>query len=140
MKTLWAHPREQITLIIDKIYKSGLTTTSGGNVSILDENGDIWVTPAAIDKGSLRASDIVCVRKDGIFEGRHKPSSEFPFHKAIYDCCHDIKAIVHAHPPALVSFSIVRKIPDTNIIPQVKNVCSDIGYANYELPGSQKLG
>ncbi len=134
------HPRDQITLIIDKIYRSGLTTTSGGNVSIIDENGDIWVTPSAIDKGSLRASDIVRVKSDGTIEGRHKPSSEYPFHKAIYDCRPDIKAIVHAHPPALVSFSIVRQIPNTNIIPQAKNVCGGIGYAPYELPGSEELG
>ncbi len=42
------HPRDQITLIIDKIYRSGLTTTSGGNISIIDKNGDIWVTSSAI--------------------------------------------------------------------------------------------
>lgn len=134
------HPRDQITMIIDKVYRSGLTTTSGGNISIIDENGDIWVTPSAIDKGSLRASDIVCVRKDGTIEGRHKPSSEYPFHKAIYEARPDIKAVVHAHPPALVSFSIVRQIPDTNIIPQAKNICGPIGYATYELPGSEILG
>lgn len=134
------HPRDQITMIIDKIYRSGLTTTSGGNVSIMDDQGDIWVTPSAIDKGSLRASDIVLVRRDGAIEGRHKPSSEYPFHKAIYDMRPDIKAIIHAHPPALVSFSIVRQVPDTNIIPQAKYVCGDIGYAPYELPGSEELG
>jgi L-fuculose-phosphate aldolase len=117
-----------------------LTTTSGGNISVIDENGDIWVTPSAIDKGSLRASDIVCVRKNGTVEGRHKPSSEYPFHKAIYEARPDIKAVVHAHPPALVSFSIVRKIPDTNVIPQAKNICGPIGYAAYELPGSEILG
>lgn len=140
LDTSLMHPRDQITMIIDKIYRSGLTTTSGGNVSIIDENGDIWVTPSAIDKGSLRASDIVKVKKDGSVEGRHKPSSEFPFHKAIYDCRPDIKAIIHAHPPALVSFSTVRQIPNTNIIPQAKNICGGIGYAPYELPGSEKLG
>jgi len=140
LDTKLMHPRDQITMIIGKIYRSGLTTTSGGNVSIIDENGDIWVTPSAIDKGSLRASDIVMVRKDGIIEGRHKPSSEYPFHKAIYECRPDIKAVVHAHPPALVSFSIVRQIPNTNIIPQAKNVCGKIGYAPYELPGSEALG
>jgi len=134
------HPRDQITMIIDKIYRSGLTTTSGGNVSVMDENGDMWVTPAAIDKGSLRASDIVIVKQDGSIEGRHKPSSEYPFHKAIYECRPDIKAVVHAHPPALVSFSIVRQIPNTNIIPQAKNVCGKIGYAPYELPGTETLG
>ena len=140
LDTKLIHPRDQITLIIDKIYKSGLTTTSGGNVSIIDESGDIWVTPSAIDKGSLRASDIVIVRKEGAIEGRHKPSSEYPFHRAIYEARPDIKAIVHAHPPALVSFSTVRQIPDTNIIPQAKNVCGGIGYAPYELPGSEELG
>lgn len=43
----WMHPRDQIIMIIDKIYKGGLTTTSGGNISIIDDNGDVWVTPSA---------------------------------------------------------------------------------------------
>jgi len=134
------HPRDQITTIISRIYKRGMTTTSGGNISIIDENGDIWVTPSAIDKGSLSASDIICVKKDGTIIGKHKPSSEFPFHKAIYEVRPDIKSVIHAHPPALVSFSIVRQIPNTNIISQAKHICGPIGYADYELPGSEKLG
>jgi len=134
------HPVEQITFILDKIYKAGLTTTSGGNISIKDEEGNIWVTPSAVDKGTLKASDIVCVKPDGNIVGLHKPSSEFPFHKAIYDKRPDIKSIIHAHPPALVSFSIVRQIPNTYIIPQAKNICGKIGYAGYALPGSNELG
>ncbi|UKM63863.1 class II aldolase/adducin family protein [Flavobacteriaceae bacterium GSB9] len=134
------HPRDQITRIISRIYKRGMTTTSGGNISIIDDNGDIWVTPSAIDKGSLRASDIICVKKDGSIVGKHKPSSEFPFHKAIYEARPDIKSVIHAHPPALVSFSIVRQIPNTNIISQARHICGPIGYAKYELPGSDKLG
>ena len=140
LDTKLMHPRDQITMIIDKGYRNGMTTTSGGNISVIDEQGDVWVTPSAIDKGSLRPSDIVCVRKNGVIEGRHKPSSEYPFHIAIYKARPDIKAILHAHPPALVSFSIVRQIPDTNVIPQAKNVCGPIGYAKYELPGSEALG
>jgi L-fuculose-phosphate aldolase len=140
LNTKWMHPRDQIILIIDKIYRSGMTTTSGGNISIIDEDGDVWVTPSAIDKGTLRPTDIICVRKDGSIEGRHKPSSEYPFHIAIYKCRPEIKAVIHAHPPALVSFSIVRQIPDTNVLPQAKNVCGPIGYAPYALPGSNELG
>src|SRR5210317_2585017 len=94
------HPRDQITEIISRIYKRGMTTTSGGNISIIDDNEDIWVTPSAIDKGSLRSTDIVCVKKDGTIIGKHKPSSEFPFHKAIYEARSDIKSVIHAHPPA----------------------------------------
>jgi L-fuculose-phosphate aldolase len=140
LDTRLMHPRDQITMIISRIYKRGLTTTSGGNISVIDASGDIWVTPTAVDKGSLRPSDIVCVKRDGSITGRHKPSSEFPFHKAIYDIRPDIRAIIHAHPPALVSFSIVHEIPNTNIISQAKYICGPIGYATYELPGSQLLG
>lgn len=134
------HPSVQIIKVISRIYKNGMTTTSGGNISILDENGDIWVTPSAVDKGSLTEKDIICVKADGTIIGNHRPSSEFPFHKAIYEVRPDIRAIIHAHPPALVSFSIVRKIPDTNIIPQAKEICGTIGYAPYGLPGSDELG
>jgi L-fuculose-phosphate aldolase len=140
LDTLLMHPRDQITMIISRIYKRGMTTTSGGNISVIDENGDIWVTPSAVDKGSLRPSDIMCVKHDGTIIGKHKPSSEFPFHKAIYKMRPDIQAIIHAHPPALVSFSIVHQIPDTNIISQAKYICGSIGYATYELPGSDLLG
>ncbi len=134
------HPRDQIITIISRIYNRGLTTTSGGNISIMDENGDMWVTPSAVDKGTLRASDIMCVKKDGTIIGKHKPSSEYPFHKAILEARPDLKAVLHAHPPALVSFSIVRQVPDTNVIPQAKTTCGPIGYAKYALPGSQELG
>jgi L-fuculose-phosphate aldolase len=137
---MWMHPAVQITKIISRIYRNGMTTTSGGNISILDNNGDIWVTPSAIDKGTLTEKDIIRVKRDGTIIGRHAPSSEFPFHKAIYEARPDIKAIIHAHPPALVSFSIVRQIPNTNIIPQAKYICGPIGYAPYEIPGSVALG
>ncbi|MCL3781923.1 class II aldolase/adducin family protein [Prolixibacteraceae bacterium JC049] len=134
------HPRDQIIMIIDRIYKKGLTTTSGGNISIMDESGDMWVTPSGVDKGSLKPTDIMCVKADGEIVGPHKPSMEYPFHKAIYEIRPDLKSVVHAHPPALVSFSIVRQIPNTNVIPQARKICGPIGYAKYQIPGSKELG
>ncbi len=140
LDTRLTHPAEQIILILERIYNRGLTTTSGGNISIIDDRGDIWITPAGVDKGSLQTRDIMCIKNDGTVVGIHKPSSEFPFHRAIYEFRPDIRAVIHAHPPALVSFSIVGKIPDTNIIPQARKICGPIGYAPYALPGSQQLG
>jgi L-fuculose-phosphate aldolase len=58
----------------------------------------------------------------------------------IYQRRPDIRAIVHAHTPALITFSIARKIPDTRIIPQAHHVCGEVGYAPYALPGSAQLG
>jgi L-fuculose-phosphate aldolase len=134
------HPADQITLMMERIYSYGMTTTSGGNLSILDDNGDLWITPAGIDKGSLTRNDIVCVKADGQVVGIHKPSSELPFHRLVYRTRPDLKAVVHAHPPALVSFSIVRRIPDTRMLPNERKICGEIGMAEYALPGSEELG
>lgn len=133
-------PRHQLVEMLTRIYQQGLTTTSGGNLSILEPNGDLWITPAGIDKGALSPEDIVCVHPDGTSEGRHRPSSEYPFHRMIYAARPDVRALVHAHPPALVSFSIVRKTPETGIIPQARDICGTVGYAPYALPGSDALG
>jgi L-fuculose-phosphate aldolase len=134
------HPSDQIVMIMDRIYGYGMTTTSGGNLSIRDENGDIWITPAAIDKGTLTREDIIQVKVNGEIIGPHKPSSEYPFHKAIFDARPDVNAILHAHPPALVSFSVIRKIPDTYLIPNAHLVVGKVGMAQYALPGSKSLG
>ena len=134
------HPAEQIAIIIGRIYRSGMTTTSGGNVSIMDDNGDIWITPAGIDKGSLTPADIICVKPDGTVIGPHRPSSEYPFHRALYKIRPKMHSVIHAHPPGLVTFSIVHQIPDTSIIPQARSVCGPVGFAPYALPGSELLG
>jgi L-fuculose-phosphate aldolase len=125
---------------IERIYRYKMTTTSGGNLSIRDENGDVWITPSRVDKGSLRREDVVCLRADGRLEGLHPPSSEHPFHQSIYRQRPDIHAIVHAHPVALVAFSICRQVPDTALFPQAGHVCGKVGYAPYALPGSEQLG
>ncbi len=134
------HPRDQITLIMERIYRTGMTTTSGGNLSILDEDGVMWITPAGTDKGRLQPEDIVQVLPGGRIEGRHRPSSEYPFHLAVYEARPDVRSVLHAHPPALVSFSILNRIPDTRVVPKAAAICGDVGFAPYALPGSEALG
>ena len=140
MKYEYMHPREQIVTIMRRVYGYGMTTTSGGNISILDDSGDVWITPGGIDKGTLSESDVVRMRGDAVVEGTHAPSSEYPFHRAVYARRPDVRAVLHAHPSALVAFSLVRKIPDTSIIPQARSVCGVVGYAPYALPGTEELG
>jgi L-fuculose-phosphate aldolase len=134
------HPRDEIMRTMERIYRYRMTTTSGGNLSVREVNGDLWITPARVDKGSLRREDIVRVRADGTIESRHRPSSEYPFHQAIYQARPEIRGIVHAHPVALVAFSIVRQAPDTRLLYQARRICETVGFAPYALPGSQKLG
>ncbi len=134
------HPAERLVQAMARIYQYRMTTTSGGNLSIREDDGSIWITPARVDKGALRAEDIVRVFADGRSEGRHKPSSEFPFHQQIYAQRPDLKAIVHAHPVALVAFSICGRTPDTRLFTKARTVCGEVGFARYALPGSALLG
>jgi L-fuculose-phosphate aldolase len=134
------HPRDQIVATMERIYGHDMTTTSGGNISVRDENGDVWMTPARVDKGSLRARDIVRIHPDGTCDGIHPPSSECPFHLSIYAARPEIHAIIHAHPGALVSFSICGQTPDVRVFPEAWNVCGPVAFAPYALPGSQQLG
>ena len=134
------HPADQLVMIMDRIYSYGMTTTSGGNLSIRDENGDIWITPSGIDKGSLTRADIMQIKPDGTVIGLHKPSVEFPIHSNIYKLRPDLRAIVHAHPPVMVAFSLVRQVPDTKLIPNASLVCGEIAMAKYDIPGSEQLG
>ena len=134
------HPKDQIVEFMQRVYDCGMTTTSGGNISIVDENGDMWISPGGIDKGSLTRDDIVCVKPDGTIVGRHKPSSEYPFHRAVYNCRKDVRAVLHAHPPALVSLSVAGMVPEIDTCPTFASVCRGVSFAPYEIPGSVELG
>lgn len=140
MNINFIHPADQLVMFMQRIYDKGMTTTSGGNLSIMDEDGNIWITPAGVDKGTLNRNDIVCVKADGEVVGMHKPSSELPFHAAVYKMRPDLKAVLHAHPPALVSFSIARKNPSLDLLPSVRKMCPEVRIAVYAVPGSEELG
>ena len=132
-------PRDEVAALMRRLYRRGLTTTSGGNASIRDGDGRIWITPAALDKGELRPTDVVCVGPDGSLVGG-EPSSELTLHREVYRERSDVGAIVHAHPSALVAFSLRHEAPETVVFPPAAEVCGRVGYVAYELTGSDRLG
>jgi L-ribulose-5-phosphate 4-epimerase len=136
----YLHPRDELIQAMERIYRYRMTTTSGGNLSIREANGDVWITPARVDKGGLTRDDIVCVHPDGSVEGTRRPSSELPIHQEIRRRRSELGGIVHAHPVALVAFSLVHQTPETRLFHQSWNVCGPVGFARYELPGSGELG
>lgn len=139
MNIQYIHPADHIVMFMQRVYDKKLTSMSGGNLSIRDNEGNIWITPASIDKGSLTRRDIICVHPNGDCEGPHAPSSELPFHRSVYKLRPDLNAVLHAHPPALVAFSVVRRLPELNLTPTVRYMCKNIKMAAYAIPGSQAL-
>ncbi|MEA5049652.1 MAG: class II aldolase/adducin family protein [Eubacteriales bacterium] len=133
-------PAEQVASIMQRVYDRGLTTATGGNISIREKNGDIWITPKAVDKGSLTAADIVCVHPDGSYDGIHAPSSELPFHSAAYRVRPDFYAVVHAHPVYCIAYSLARKMPRTDLLPSTYRWGQNQRMSRYAMMGSVLLG
>jgi L-fuculose-phosphate aldolase len=84
-----------------KMVKSGLTTGTGGNLSIIDRNsGRVAVSPSGIEYDALQPEDVVLTDLDGkILDGDCKPSSELGFHLSVYRQRQDVHAMVHTHSP-----------------------------------------
>jgi L-fuculose-phosphate aldolase len=133
-------PADEILQAMERIYRYRMTTTSGGNLSICQPDGDVWITPARVDKGGLAREDIVCVRAAGDVDGIRVPSSELPIHRQIRERRPELRGIVHAHPVALVAFSLAHQVPNTRLFHQAWGICGEAGFAPYQLPGSEALG
>lgn len=125
---------------INRVYRNGLTTTSGGNLSVRDEENNIFITPSGKDKGTLEEKDIVQVTASGQKIGDYKPSIELPFHSKIYKIRPEINAVLHVHSPYLVSYSLLNSAPDTAVCWQYYKTSQNVGLSLYDIPGSIELG
>jgi L-fuculose-phosphate aldolase len=132
--------QHQVAGIMRRLYDRRLTTSSGGNVSARDERGTLWITPAGLDKSVLRAADIVAVETDGAAQDGGRPSSELPLHTAVERARPDAGAIVHAHSPALVAFSVCHETPELSRLPRAEAFCGPLAYVPYAEAGSDELG
>ena len=94
-----AEQRQQLVEYGRKLIRSGLTTGSGGNLSVYDrQQGLIAITPSGIEYDQLESADIVILDGHGSrVAGERKPSSELNFHLAIYAARADVSAVVHTH-------------------------------------------
>ncbi|MGO1470014.1 MAG: L-fuculose-phosphate aldolase [Tissierella sp.] len=91
--------REAIVAHGKKMLTNGLTTGSGGNISILNrEEGLVAISPSGLDYFETKVEDIVIVDMEGkVVEGNLKPSSELGMHLIFYNNREDANAIVHTH-------------------------------------------
>jgi len=123
-----------------RLYRMKLTTTLGGNISVLTEKNTILITPSGTDKGVISADDIGEMTLDGKIVGNiFKPSIESGMHIAVYRARPDIKAVIHAHPPALSALASSSLEVKNNFTVETYAVLGKVAYADYALIGSEEL-
>ncbi|TFG42824.1 MAG: hypothetical protein E4H43_02580 [Bacteroidia bacterium] len=50
--------RKEVAMFMRRLYRQGLTTTSGGNISLKIQDDIIVITPSATDKGRMRWREV----------------------------------------------------------------------------------
>lgn len=91
--------RNDIAVFGRKLISAGLTTGTGGNLSLFNRPENlIAISPTGIEYCDMQPEDIVILDLAGrVVEGRLKPSSELDFHLALYERRPDIHAVIHTH-------------------------------------------
>lgn len=131
--------KEEVAYFMRRLYTKGLTTTSGGNISLRIDN-QIFITPSQIDKAIIKTEEIGIISILGENQTQHlKPSMESKMHLAIYNSRPDVNAVVHAHPVFATSFCISKKEIKTNLAGETWAVVGVPVRADYRLMGTQDL-
>jgi L-fuculose-phosphate aldolase len=137
------HPDQpsQATAIIEackSMNRSGINQGTSGNISVRHGAG-IQITPTSLSYDLMQPEDIVWLGFDGTVKGTRQPSSEWRFHLDIMRAKPDVGAIVHAHPTACTTLSIMGKaIPPLHYMIAI---CGghDIRCAPYATFGTEEL-
>jgi L-fuculose-phosphate aldolase len=132
--------RKEVAMFMRRLYRQGLTTTSGGNISLKISDEIIAITPSATDKGRMRWKEVGIMTLVGEnFTPELKPSIENEMHLSIYRKKKEISAIVHAHPLFASAFTALKCKINTCLTAEAKAICGDPCIVPYALMGTREL-
>ncbi|MAA79560.1 MAG: aldolase [Deltaproteobacteria bacterium] len=132
--------RKQIIEIGRLCYQRNLLVAMDGNLSVRLPSGHILCTKSGCHKGFLTDNDLVVIDMNGKhLRGSGKPTSEMAMHLSCYRSRPDIKAIVHAHPPLAVAFTIANVSLAKCVLPEVVLTLGVVPTLSYETTGTQNL-
>lgn len=132
--------KQAVADCMNRLYQKGLTTASGGNISMRVSDKLILLTPSATDKGRMRADQIAEVGMDGTNHTPHlNPSGETSMHLEIYRRRPDVQAVVHAHPPMASVFAVSDQPLNVRLIAESYAIIGEPAIACYALTGTKDL-
>ncbi|HOZ30498.1 MAG TPA: class II aldolase/adducin family protein [Bacteroidales bacterium] len=137
---IYKEERKAVAAIMRRLYKQGLTTSSGGNVSMKNNEGYIFITASQTDKSTIKWKEIIVIDENGQNTTPElKPSMELGMHLAIYKSRKDIFAVVHAHPVFSSTLAVAGIKPISSVTGESRFILGDISLTEYKTMGSDDL-
>ena len=134
--------REEIVKWGKELYDRGLTSGSGGNLSIRIDDDTVLATPTGWSLGHLTAESITKTTIEGVVLSGPKPTKEMPMHLMAYKTRPDIAAVAHTHSAYATSYGCMTE-PGTLMPPFVSSIVAKVGDVKvtpFCLAGSRELG
>ncbi len=105
--------RQRAVAATQRLDALGLNRGSTGNLSVRAGDpvaGGFWITPTGTPAEDIAADSFVWLDDSGaVKQGDWAPSTEWPFHRAIYRARPDLHAVVHMHSPHATALACLRR-------------------------------
>lgn len=135
---------EQLCSLCRSLFERGYSVGGAGNVSVRLDDGGFLVTPTGGSLGRITPADLARIDAAGKPVAGPKPSKEFTFHQALFDCRPEAGAIVHLHSTYLTALSCLEDLPTDNALrPFTPYYVMRVGYLPvipYYRPGAPEIG
>jgi L-fuculose-phosphate aldolase len=130
--------RAHMVDVCRRMNASGINQGTAGNLSARSGDGFL-ITPTSLPYEHMGPEDIVEMDFEGAYEGRHRPSSEWRFHRDILRERTDVSAVLHCHSIYATTLACQhRSIPSFHYMTGVAGG-TDIRCAPYATFGTQQL-
>ena len=124
-------------------FRRGLTFGRTGNLSAVDSDGAIFMTPTGVSLERLQTRSLSRVTPDGRHIGGPPPTKEAFLHLAMYHARPGARAVVHTHSTYSVAVSCLRKVDASNALPALTAYYAmrvgELPLLPYHAPGDQSL-
>lgn len=132
--------RKAIVKYSHKVHAGGFVSATDGNLSVrLDEN-HVLITPSSLRKEDMYVEAPIVIDMNGApVNDTRRPSTEYKVHLEAYRQRPDVRAVIHAHPPKAIAFTIAEMPLDTCILPEVVVTMGEVPVAPYATPSTEAL-
>lgn len=132
--------RKDIVYYSHKTHAAGLVTATDGNLSVRLDDRHVLITPSGLRKEDMHIDAPIVIDMEGnLVVGDRKPSTEYKVHLEAYQQRADVRAVIHAHPPKAIAFTIAGAPLDTCMLPETVVTMGDVPIAPYAAPSTDAL-
>lgn len=134
--------KREIVDVCRRLHGRNLLAAADGNVSVRLSDEEILFTPSGLNKARIGEGEIATVTLAGEVRSGN-PSGERLMHLEVYRRCAKARAVVHAHPPTAIAWTVAR--PDLTELPaealsELILAVGRVPIAPYARPGTQEMG